>query len=173
MGAQHPAILEVEGVVHGPRRMMGRDIERLEVVVVVLDLGAFRDLEAELAEQCLDARQRPGDGVQPARAAAAPGQGHVQALFRQAPLQGLPLQIGLARFDGRLQPLLGLVDDGPGHLALLGRQAAELLQPGRQAALLAEVLHTDGVQRLQVAGSRYGLLGLIHQLRDFFLHESP
>ena len=77
MGAQHPAILEVKGVVHGPRRMMGRDVERLEVVVVVLDLGAFRDLEAELAEQRLDTRQRPGDGVQPARAAAAPGQGHV------------------------------------------------------------------------------------------------
>jgi hypothetical protein len=38
--------IEVEGVPHPARRMGGRNVERLEVVPVGLDLGAFGDGES-------------------------------------------------------------------------------------------------------------------------------
>lgn len=45
MGPQQPPVREIEGVVHRPRRVVGGDVERLEVVEVVLDLRTGRDLE--------------------------------------------------------------------------------------------------------------------------------
>ena len=41
---------QIEGVVHLPRRMLGRDVERVEVVQVVLDVRALGDGEAHVAE---------------------------------------------------------------------------------------------------------------------------
>ncbi len=37
--AQQAPVGEIEGVVHRPRRMIGRDVERLEIVEVIFDLG--------------------------------------------------------------------------------------------------------------------------------------
>ena len=70
--AQQPPVGEVEGVVHRPRRMIGGNVERLEVVEVVLDLRARGDIEAGTAEQRLDPQTRPGDRVQAAALLAAP-----------------------------------------------------------------------------------------------------
>ena len=55
VGAQHHrravgARRQVEGVLHLPRRMVGRDVERGEVVPVVLDVGTVGPGEAHLAE---------------------------------------------------------------------------------------------------------------------------
>ena len=44
---------EIERVLHVARRMVGRHVERFEVVVVVLDLGAFEHLIAETREDLL------------------------------------------------------------------------------------------------------------------------
>ena len=64
--AQHHALrvaqAHVERVLHGARRMTGREVERLEVVPVGLDLGAFGDLVAQADEHVFelapDARDR-------------------------------------------------------------------------------------------------------------------
>jgi hypothetical protein len=69
MRAQQPAILEVERVVHGARRMIGRNVQRFEIVEVVLDLGAFGDLEAGAPEDLLDAQPRLVIGCRPPCAA--------------------------------------------------------------------------------------------------------
>jgi hypothetical protein len=42
--------VEIEGVVHRPRRMILRDVERGEIVPVVLDLRTGRDREAQSAK---------------------------------------------------------------------------------------------------------------------------
>ena len=50
---QRPAVLlglEVEGVEHLPGRMLRRDVERLEIVPVVLDVRTFGDGEAHVGE---------------------------------------------------------------------------------------------------------------------------
>ena len=51
VGPEEEPVVEVEGVVHGPRRVVGGNVERLEVVEVVLDLGTFQDVEPEVAER--------------------------------------------------------------------------------------------------------------------------
>ena len=55
--------VEVEGVVHVHRRMIGREVEREEVVPVGLDLGPDRDGEADAAEDLDDLVHHPGDRV--------------------------------------------------------------------------------------------------------------
>ena len=54
MGTQQGMRVEIESVMHGPRRMMGGDVERLEVVEIVLDLRPFDDRETDLGKQRLD-----------------------------------------------------------------------------------------------------------------------
>src|SRR5690606_29306906 len=66
VGAQQAVGVEIERVVHRPRRVMGGDVERLEVVVVVFHLGAFDDSEADAGEQRFDALQRAGHRMQAA-----------------------------------------------------------------------------------------------------------
>ena len=70
MRAQQPAVRKIERVVHRPRRVIRRDVQRLEIVEIVLDLGAGRDLEARLPEDPLDPQARARDGMHAARAPA-------------------------------------------------------------------------------------------------------
>ena len=57
------AELHVERVLHRARRMAGREVERLEVVPVVLDLGPFGDPVAEADEDVLELALALGDQV--------------------------------------------------------------------------------------------------------------
>ena len=82
--AQHHAAFDVERVVHRARRMVLRRVERGEVVEVVLDLRTVGDVEAERAEQRLDALERARDRMQRADAAAAAGQRTRRARRRRA-----------------------------------------------------------------------------------------
>ena len=77
--------VEIEGVVHRPRRMAFGDVERGEIVPVVLDLGPGRDREAEIGEDlgelvhhladrmdaALARRRRPAGSCRAARSPAA------------------------------------------------------------------------------------------------------
>ena len=67
-----PRDRDVEGVLHGAGRVIGRDVERLEVVPVVLDLGAADHAESERGEDADDLAFDEGERVQrsgPRRAA--------------------------------------------------------------------------------------------------------
>src|SRR5271163_3398939 len=59
--AQETPVRKIEGVVHGARRMVRRNIERLEVMEVVLDLRPRGYLKARLHENPLDAQTRASD----------------------------------------------------------------------------------------------------------------
>ena len=54
VGAQEAAVSEVEGVLHRARGVVRGNVERLEVVIVVLDLGSLDDVEADAGEERLD-----------------------------------------------------------------------------------------------------------------------
>src|SRR5690242_9993821 len=70
----------VQGVLHGARRVRGRDVERLEVVPVVLDLRTFGDAVSEPGEDVLQLALDLRDEMQmPARTAVATG-GEVETL---------------------------------------------------------------------------------------------
>src|SRR5574340_617927 len=68
VGTQHMLRIDVEGVVHRARRMVFRDVQRGEVVEVVLDLRAGRDGKTQRVEQLLDALQRARHRMQATRA---------------------------------------------------------------------------------------------------------
>ena len=64
---------EVQRVLHVARGMLGRHVERFEVVVVVFELGAFDDEEPEAREDGFDALAQDGQRMAVAdRAAGGP-----------------------------------------------------------------------------------------------------
>ena len=66
--AQHHLLglaeLDVERVLHRARRVPGQDVERLEVVPVVLDLGTLRDAVAHAHEDVFELALHLGDEVE-------------------------------------------------------------------------------------------------------------
>ncbi len=109
--------LEVEGVLHVARGVVGRHVERLEVVVVVLDLGAVVHLVAHRHEDVLELlahggqrmaaaaarRRRPGS-VTSTRSRAKPRSLRSPARAPRAPPRAVPLDLALER----VQLLAGL-----------------------------------------------------------------
>ncbi len=81
--AQQPPVAEIEGVVHRARRMVGGNVERLEVVEVVLDFRPFRELNPALPEDRLDAQARARHGMQAADGLPATGQRDVDRAGRE------------------------------------------------------------------------------------------
>ena len=85
--AQQAAVREIERVVHRARRMMRREIQRLEVVPVVFDLGTVGEVEAEPREDLVDALERARDRMQAAALAVAAGQRDVDAFGSEAVIE--------------------------------------------------------------------------------------
>jgi len=86
--------------------MIGRNIQRFEVVEFVLDLRTLGDLKAGAPEDLLDAQPRLRDRMQTALRLAAPGERDVDRAGRQLLLDQRVRELGAARFDRRLQRAL-------------------------------------------------------------------
>ena len=128
MRAQQHAVVEVKGVVHRPRRVVLGDVQRFEIVKIVLDLGTLGDVETEFAEHRIDAVHRERYRVQAAGRLAPPRQSDIHRFASQLSGDRGIRQRRLARFDLFLHPLLGAVDRLAGRGPLLGRQLAEVFQ---------------------------------------------
>src|SRR5690606_16031287 len=87
MGTQYSAGSNIEGVVHGTRRVMIGNIEGAEVVVVVLDLGTDRHLVACRFKDSLDSVDGAAHRMGTAGALAATGQRDIHRLGLQLPVQ--------------------------------------------------------------------------------------
>ena len=154
-----------------------REVERLEVVEVLLDLGTFGDLEAHISEDLgelgLHARERVrlGDGGLPR------GQRDVDRLGGEASRQLGLFEGLLARFEGSLDRLLGAVRDLARLGLLLIGQLADDAHQRLHLPLATEVAVFDleGIfergdllelgDRLLLQGEEIGLqLGDIHEL---------
>ena len=94
-------LAQIERVVHLPRRMIGRDVQLGEIVVVELDVRAFGDGEAEIGEDRGDLVQHLADRMD--RAAAASGRGGSVTSMRlggEPRVQRRVAERGFARGDG-------------------------------------------------------------------------
>ena len=152
--------VDVEGVLHVPGGVIGRDVERLEVVPVELDLRPGGDLVAEAGEDGGDLVGGPGERVPVAAGQEAPPrQRDVEG--RAAEL-GLQAEVGQGGLPGGEQGL-HLVADAVGDLAdprpLLGGQAPHAAQRGGELALLAEEADPERLERRLVGGAGAGLPG--------------
>ena len=120
---------------HVHRRMVGREIEREEVVPLGLDLGADGDREAERVEDLDDLVDDSGNGMLGADPASAGGHGEIERGALAALL--LFLERRPPRGKGRLELSLQLVDGGAVALALFDRQRCHRLEGAREHAALA------------------------------------
>ena len=170
VGAQHDVVIHVEGVLRVARRMVLRDVQKLEVVVVVLHLGALHDLVAHAHEDVDHLIESNVHRVQGTGAARRSRQGHVHGLGLQAGLLLALLQLGAALLQRVLQGLAHVVHQLAHLRALLGGQLAHAAQQSGQLALLAEDVDAN---LLQAAG-RLRFAELVqHALTDltkFVLH---
>ena len=87
VGPEQAPVAEVEGVVHRPRRMVGGDVERLEIVEIVLDLGSLGHAEPGPPEDGLDAQACPRHRMQAADRLAAARERHVDSAARKLALE--------------------------------------------------------------------------------------
>ena len=107
---QHPA-LDVEGVLHVARRMMRLEVERGEIVEVVLDILRHRHFEAHRLEDAEHLFEDVGDRMDVAARDAHPGQRHVEALLVERLRQRRGLEFLSERLDARFDFALDLIDE--------------------------------------------------------------
>ena len=137
--------------------MVGRDVEHLEVGVVVLDLRAFVDHEPELGEDVGDLARRLDDRVQgaaPDRAAGRRDVDPLSAARRAASSRAAePLRASASAASTAAADLVG---DRADLRAVLRGQRADAAQDRGQLALLAQDLELEGVEGRGVGRRRRG-----------------
>ena len=143
---------EIEGVVHLARRVLRRDIERREIVEVVLDVGPFDDAEAHVGENRDQLIQHLADRVNGAVRLRAGRQRDIHPRGRKALVQGGAFHCRAARVEGIGEPALDLVELGAGLLARVDIEPAEALHRLRERRFLAERRDAGLLQSGQVAG---------------------
>ena len=125
--------VEVERVVHVHRRMVGREVEREEVVPLGLDLGPGGDGEAELAEDPDDLVDDPGDRDAPRRP-SAPRPGIVRSTPAASRRRRSASSALAPCGERRLEPRLELVD--------ARRRSASAPRPAARASVLSAAVST-------------------------------
>ena len=121
------------------RGVVGRDVQRLEVVAVPLDLGALDDLEAHRGEGVGDLADHQGRGVEMAAEGWPARQRDVDGVALGEGAGGRLAQCGLVGVAGRLELLLEPVRRRADLAALLGRGLAQAAQDLGEGALAAQV----------------------------------
>src|SRR5579864_1385657 len=166
VGAQQPPVREVEGIMEGARRMILRDIERGEIVEVVLDLRPRGNVEPGATEQGLDAQPRARHRVQSSRLLSPARKGHVDATLVKLALDVCALELRATRLECALQLLLRLVDARTGRRPLAGRDRAERLQLLGEGSLLAEPAHACLFERAGIGAGGDFLERLLEKGRE-------
>ena len=137
--------IEKERVLHVARGMIGREIERLEVVPIRFHFGPRIERVAHLQENLLELAPNDRDRMQVTEGREAGGEGDVEGplahLFLRGDLRGFFVE---RRFDAIAQ-LVQRIADGS---LLFFRDLFESLEKGRNGARFsAEIAHANLVQR--------------------------
>ena len=157
LGAQHEVVLGrlgPEGVLHGAGRVVGPEVEGVEVEPLGLDDRALGDLPAHRHEHVGDLLVHHRDRVAGALGGAVPREGDVDGLLDEHPRLGLDLELGLALGQGLVDRAARLADPLAGVLARLGRQRADLAVGQGQRGTVTRVLGADVLEGLEIGGRR-------------------
>jgi len=147
MSPQQPAVAKVKRVVHGPRRMIGRNVEGFEVVPVVFDFRTIFNREAGGAENLLDATAHACYGMQPPAGLAAPGQGDIDGIGVELLFQLLRFQCTASLIQCIGQCRLRLVDGRACDATRFRIHGTEGFQQRGDFALLAQQANANILQR--------------------------
>ena len=138
-------------VLHLPRGVVGRDVERVEVVPLGLDLGPLGDLVAHRDEHVGQPVGDHRDRVPGARRRPVVGQRDVDPLGDQDLLVTVPLEFLLAGGQGVPDARDGGADAAPGVGLGLRRKRADLGPRRRQRRPVARVRQPGRLELVQVA----------------------
>src|SRR5690606_13848767 len=122
--------------------------------------------EPHRAEQRLDPGAHARDRMQPAAPAAPAGEGDVDRLLAQLPLERFVADPRALRLEQALDPRLGVVDAAPGLAPLLRRKLAQSLQQFGERAGAAQVTRLRILQRRRVCRGSELLLRFGYQRID-------
>ena len=154
-----PSGRDVEGVLLAARRMVGREVQRVEVELLGLDLGPLGQLPAHRDERVGDVLGQDRDRVPGADRLTGRRQRHVDALGDQhggvalGPQRGEALVVGALRLGARdVDPLARVGAVGLG-------QRAQRLAGQRDRRAVAEVLGLGARESVQVGGQVEGMPG--------------
>jgi hypothetical protein len=165
------AEVDVEGVPHPPRRVAGRDVERLEVVPVRFDLGPFGDREPHADEHVLEAVAGLGDEVEVAAWRHVADLGEVEPLgLEPDPALGR-FELGLASGERGIDVVAGLVEAEARCAALVGCEPAQRALPLRERAALSEQLRVQPTQGVERGCGGDGVARLGDELPDVAGHR--
>ena len=174
MGAQHLAAAiggarrQIERIVLLPRGMLRRDVERGEVMEIVLDMRPFGNGEAHLAEDRDQLVDRLADRMDAAVVLGLHRQGDVDAFLRQPPIERRALVLLLGFAERGLDHALELVERGAARLALVGSERAERLEQAGELAVATENRrHATAPARRHSKPPRSGAASPHEPCRDF------
>ena len=129
LAVHEEAVLRVAG------GMVGREVQRLEVMAVVLDLRAVGDRVAHTQEDLLDAAPHDRDRMESAPSRAPSGQCDIDLLGRAASLDLALLEVGRQEGDGLFDLSLGGVGPGAESPPLLRRNIPDAGKESRHEPL--------------------------------------
>ncbi|CDN46047.1 hypothetical protein BN871_KF_00060 [Paenibacillus sp. P22] len=170
--AHQDVLGHVERVLHIARRMVFRQVERLEVVVVGFDFRSFRDGITEADENILDLLLHLHERMDRARRQPAARQRHVDRLRAQPRIRLGAAVSGAFLFQHGLDRAAHIVRELSDDRTLLGAQRAHPAQNFRQRAFFAQILDSE-ISQLLRAGYLLQLLQRFGAQRlQPFLHGS-
>ncbi len=159
VGAQHMGRARVtfgpgheERVMFLPRRMFGRNVQRIEIEPVAFDLRPFGDGKAHVGENDGDFLGHLTDRVDRALTARTARQGDIQPFGAQPLVQRRIGQPELPRTQGRVDFILQQVQRHPRRLPRLGRHLAQFAHLQADLALFAQGGDAQILQRRLVGG---------------------
>jgi len=149
-------LAEIEGRLHLPRRMIGRDVQLGEIVVVILDVRTLGDGEAKIGEDRGDLVEHLRNRMN-ATLRFGPGrQRDVDRLVAEARIQSRIAEFDFACGDGVRDFIAQAVEQRTIDLAFVRLHGAERLQKLADRPFLAERCHADRFQCGFVRPNRYG-----------------
>ena len=172
--AEHNVIRNIEGILRVACRMILRNVQRLKVVVVELDLRAFRDREAKTEENLLELVEDDVQRMLLADHDLVARQGNVDGLGRELLFERCLLEQLFLLVDDGLDLSANVVDELADDRALLRSNVLHTLEQSGQLALLAEELDTRFIEGACIRRrSKLLLRGLQNALQLFFHINSP
>ena len=139
-------VRQIESVMLLPRRMIGRDVQRREIMKIILNMRTFGDTETQCPENRDDLVDGLADRVNPPRRGPRDRQRHVNPFLRQATVEFSIAQMLRSRFKRGLNLVPNGIDRRPGGPPCIGVKLAQGLQPFGDVALAAKRGNPDLIQ---------------------------
>ena len=143
LSTQQTRSVEPESVVVSACRMMARNVQGVEVMVIIFDFRASRHGKAELTEETFNAIDGAGNRMQTTVFDTATRQRNVDRLCGQTRIQHRAFQLGLARVQRLLYLLFGFVNHRTRCRAFFCRQLTQGCHLKGQVPFLPKIFDAD------------------------------